>query len=132
MAVWRAQLPDLADNVYCVAGGGADDSGEELARRLCAAFQERNKADVYDAADAAVVLAARIEPVFFVLPPPLPDRALQIELHRLFPSAVFIAHTGAALPATLPDHVLPLSPGLPPEAERSSRADYINATENLR
>ena len=132
MAVWRAQLPDIADNVYCVAGGGADDSGEELARRLCAEFQERNKAEVYDVDDAAAVLAAMTDPVFFVLPPPLPDRALTAELQRRFPSAVFIAHTGAALPAALPDHVLPLSPGLPAEAESISRADYVTATQNLR
>jgi hypothetical protein len=132
MAVWRAQLPDIPDNVYWVAGGGSDNWGEELAERLCAAYHEGNKDEVLDAADAADVLAARTEPVFFVVPPPIPDLPLLTELHARFGCAVFLLHTGGSLPAGLPNHVMPLSPGLRLDLEKQNRADYLAALESIR
>jgi TIR domain len=129
MAVWRSQLPQIAENVFWVAGGGADNWADELPERICAAFRKRAPEDYDDLTQVAEELEDRSDPIFFVLPPPVPDRALRDELQRRFPSAVFIAHTGTQLPANLPPHVLPLLPGLALDVETRSRADYRSALE---
>lgn len=136
MAVWRAQLPDTASNVYWVAGGGSDGWGDELVERLCNAYLEAHRHARFgpkDAQEAADALAARTAPVFFVIPPPLPDALLLAELHQRFPSAIFIAHTGKVLPlpADLPPHIVPLSPGLDLVLELRHWSDYLTAQESL-
>ena len=73
MAVWRAQIPDTAENVYWVAGGGSDGWSSELAERMCAAYLDGNKGQIFDLDDARDVLSVRTERVVFVVPPPLPD-----------------------------------------------------------
>ncbi len=133
MAVWRCQLPDTAESVYWVAGGLADDSEDALTnafrREYRTAIGKPNLSDkVVDA-----TLAARTEPVFFVLPLPDPDRALLCALRKTFPRAVFIAHTGSELlPAdAVPEHLLQLAPGLDTAAEIAQFADFLSAREFL-
>jgi hypothetical protein len=132
MAVWRAQIPDTAENVYWVAGGGSDGWSSELAERMCAAYFAGNKGQIFDLDEARDVLSVRTERVVFVVPPPLPDEWLLEELHDQFPSAVFIAHTGGELPPSLPAHIAPLSPGLRLDLEKANHADYVAAHESLR
>ena len=127
MAVWRAQLPDIGEDIYFIAGGGSDNWGTELQERMFAAYYEGNKDEVFDIDEAETVLSARTEPIFFVIPPPVPDQGLLSTLHQRFPSVVFIVHTGSTLPSTLPDHVMPLTPGLQLDLEKQNRADYLAA-----
>ena len=132
MAVWRAQLPDIGNNIYWVAGGGSDGWADEIVERICASYLEGNKDLCDDADDADDMLRARVEPVFFVIPPPLPDAMLLASLHQRYASAVFIAHTGDTLPATLPAHITALHPGLRLDLEKQNRADYLSAQEFIR
>jgi hypothetical protein len=127
MAVWRSLLPDLAGDVYCVAGAASDGRGDELVDAIHRAYMEGNKDDVADEEEAAAMLAAREEPVFFVIPPPVPDQALLADLHQRFPSAIFIAHTGTSLPVGLGPHIATLTPGLQLDLELRYKSDYAAA-----
>jgi hypothetical protein len=127
MAVWRAQLPDISEDIYFIAGGGSDNWGIELPERMFTAYYEGNKDEVFGVEEAETVLSVRREPVFFVIPAPAPDQALLSTLRQRFPSVVFIVHTGSTLPSGLPDHIIPLIPGLHLDLEKQNRADYLAA-----
>lgn len=127
MAVWRALLPDIADSIYCVAGGASDDRLGELAEGICRAYMDGNKDDIADEDEARDMLQVHPEPVFFVLPPPVPDAALLQDLHDQFPSAIFISHAGRSLPGGLGPHLVPLAPGLGLDLELRYKADYLAA-----
>lgn len=131
MTVWRALLPDIADSIYFVSGAGSDDRLGELVVGICRAYRDGNKGDIADEDEARDMLQVHAEPVFFVLPPPVPDEALLQDLHAQFPSAIFIAHTGHSLPTGLGPHVMPLWPGLGLDLELRYKADYLAAKKIL-
>ena len=134
MAVWRCQLPDTAESVYWVAGGLADNSEDALIDAFRREYRNAIGKPNLSAKVVDAMLAARGEPVFFVIPVPDPDRALLCALRKTFPRAVFIAHTGSALqPAdAVPDHLLQLAPGLDTKIEIDQFADFESAREFLR
>ena len=132
MAIWRAQLPDINDNIYFVAGGGSDDLENELLDRVCSAYLDANRADLDDIDDARAMLGAQREPVYFVLPPPIPDEALLRKLQDLCGSAVFIVPATDASAAHLPPYIAALAPGLDPALELANWADYLAARKSFR
>jgi len=131
MAVWRALLPDTDDVVYRVEGGGSDAWEDELVARIRRAFRKGREDQIDDDEQVDEVLAAREQPVFVVLPPPVPDDALLRALRERYPRVTFIVHTGADLPAAdlLPACVVPLAPGLDLDAEKTRHADFMSALE---
>ena len=131
MAVWRAQLPDIAGSVYPVAGGHADDRESALVDAIRLAFKTgRGRASWPDAL-VDKVLATREEPVFFLLPAPVPDGLLLLALRKQFPRAIFILCTGHELMPDddVPVDVVQLAPGLDTVAEWRSLTDYDSAHE---
>ena len=132
MTVWRAQLPDIGDNIYFVAGGGSDDLENELPQRICSAYYEANRDRLDDFDDAQDMLGLQSEPIFIVLPPPIPDEALLQQLHVMCPKAVFILQTPDACVADLPPYISALRPGLSPVLEKQNKADYLAAHRSFR
>ena len=132
MTVWRAQLPDIADNIYFVGGGFSDDLETELPQRICNAYYEANRDQLDDIDDARDMLGFQSEPIFFVLPPPIPDEPLLQMLQALCPKAVFILQTPEACLATLPPYISALRPGLSPALEKQNKADYLAAHRSFR
>lgn len=130
MAVWRMLSPHTPSNVYWIADASADDWAEVIEQRICEVVRKQDP-DRYGSDDeVAIELEQRTEPLFFVVPKPLPDADLREALHRRFPCAVFIANTGPTLPAELPDHVLALAPGLPKDQEVPGFAAWRSAKEH--
>lgn len=131
MTIWRALLPELAKDIYCLGGAGSDAWHDELVEGMAREFMRGNRDDVADEDEALALLEARTEPVFFVVPPPVPDAALLAQLHARFPAAIFIAYTGRSLPVGLGAHIVPLSPGLQLSRELAYKADYLAAKKIL-
>jgi hypothetical protein len=102
--------------------GRLDDWGTELQGRMFAACRKATRTRC-STLTAETVLSARTEPIFSI--PPVPDQALST-LHQRFRASSSLS-TPAAVPSTLPEHVMPLTPGLHLDLEKQNRADYLAA-----
>lgn len=131
MHTWRARLNDPRENVYLIAGGGSPKWGQEIFDRIFDAYVEKHQRTVRSRADAAQVLRHLKQPIFVVVPPPVPDEVLLRALRESMPRVVFLANTGAqpSSRSTLPPGVEPLEPPVDPQREFENHGDYAEVDQ---